>query len=271
MTLAEAGFDHPAFTPLRPLLARLPGDRFPDCEELNRLAEAECSPVRFVLGQAASALDYERAVAEQGLIATRSGSWHDLFNALCWLAFPRSKTALNRVHVSHAFPGGARALPRDRATLLDESGALVLFADAGLAALFLRREWKSLFVQERAHTERSMKVVLLGHALYDKMRTPYKSLTAHALVLQDSECCDDNAALDAKAAAAIAGEAALSPLPLLGVPGWDPRNRSAGFYDDAAVFRPRARVDQRFLSASSSRGSLANIDPPAAASSSREP
>ena len=33
--------------------------------------------------------------------------------------------------------------------------------------------------------------------------------------------------------------AAMTPLPVLGVPGWWPENENFSFYDDSFVFRPR--------------------------------
>jgi hypothetical protein len=57
------------------------------------------------------------------------------------------------------------------------------------------------------------------------------------------------AELDASAAAhfsvaqALASTRSLSPLPVLGVPGWDPANEREAYYDDASQFRPgRAKV-----------------------------
>ena len=32
-----------------------------------------------------------------------------------------------------------------------------------------------------------------------------------------------------------------TPLPLMGIPGWDPGNLNFSFYDDSVVFRPRRR------------------------------
>ena len=51
-------------------------------------------------GGATAALDWERAIAATGCVRLREGSWHDAFNALAWLAFPRTKAALNAVHVA---------------------------------------------------------------------------------------------------------------------------------------------------------------------------
>jgi len=38
---------------------------------------------------------YELHIAQTGEVETRPGNWHDLFNALAWVAFPRRKAAIN--------------------------------------------------------------------------------------------------------------------------------------------------------------------------------
>lgn len=76
-------------------------------DALNRLAawrglvNARRLPLRFVPGEDASALDYERRIHEAGEIACRAhgaGARHDFHNALVWLRFPRLKGAFNQLH-----------------------------------------------------------------------------------------------------------------------------------------------------------------------------
>jgi hypothetical protein len=50
----------------------------------------------------------KNAPGASGEVATRPDNRHDLFNALIWLAFPRSKAAMNRRH-HEALLAGARA------------------------------------------------------------------------------------------------------------------------------------------------------------------
>jgi len=63
------------------------------------------------------------------------------------------------------------------------------------------------------------------------------------------------ARMDADAAAYFADPAALAstktlpPLPVLGVPGWDPANARAEYYDDTAHFRPARVTETRAASA----------------------
>jgi hypothetical protein len=131
------------------------------------------------------ALDYERAIAGRAEIATREGNLHDAFNALAWLRFPRTKAALNTVHVRavEARTANARNRARDAATLLDESGLLLACMDPDLEALLRAHAWRELFWMRRDDVATAMRPLVLGHGLTVKLLSPYRSLTAHALVL----------------------------------------------------------------------------------------
>ena len=194
------------------------------------------------------ALDYERAIAGRGEIATREGNVHDAFNALAWLRFPRAKAALNAVHVRSTGAGAANARDRarDAATLLDESGLLMGCADAGLAALLRRRAWRELFWTRRDEVVRGMRPLVLGHGLAEKLLSPYRALTAHVLLLDmppaPAAAGAVDGALDAMAAAVIAapgfGPDRLTPLPVAALPRWDAEDLGESLFDDLSVFRP---------------------------------
>jgi hypothetical protein len=84
-------------------------------------------------------------------------------------------------------------------------------------------------------------VWVLGHALLDKLRAPYKSVCARTWIVR-APPADGCAAIDAVVAASLDADAlaprALAPLPVLGLPGWWPANGEAAFYNDPSVFRP---------------------------------
>jgi hypothetical protein len=56
-------------------------------------------PIRFVPPGAKDAY-YEIKVFETGRVETRPDSLHDFFNALAWLAFPRTKARINALHAA---------------------------------------------------------------------------------------------------------------------------------------------------------------------------
>lgn len=278
---AGASLDSPAFAPLAPWLARLPaaalaGAHLPGCADLNRLFAAAPSgplcttsgqPLRCILPDELTGLPdepYEARVWRSGEIATRPDNWHDLFNALAWRAFPETKRVINAHHAARMarteWPTSAanpRGTARDVLTLFDEDGIVVPCADAGLAALLTGFRWKELFVERRRDVRQSMDFCIVGHALYDKMRAPFFGVTAKALLVEVDDAyfalptAQRATQLDALIAARLRAPAILqstrnlSPLPVLGIPGWCADNEAPGYYDDVRQFRPGRRVNDR--------------------------
>lgn len=217
------------------------------------------APIRFVpqaRKPAAFEEEYEPRIYLRGEVQTRAENWHDLFNALVWLAFPETKAELNRQHYLAAAPGQGhegsknRGTARDVLTLFDESGVAVVCADEELADLLRDRRWKELFWHHRGLVAERMKFFLFGHSLHEKALQPYIGLTGKgalfpaqagflALPLEEQL-----AALDLQMAAhfsspgALRSTADLCPVPLLGVPGWWPDNKLESFYDNTRYFRP---------------------------------
>jgi hypothetical protein len=275
---AHPGFD--PYRPLRDELLGLPASgwiaRCNRLAEERDLRSATGAPIRFVSGsEAQGALGYEAVIFNEGQVACRSqgrGANHDLHNALVWLTFPAVKATLNRLHVESA-SGRARAPDgderggdrmqrrnsgrgrlRDMATLLDESGLLWLSSAAGLDAQLLARDWRGLLVSSRGQVAVHVRPIVIGHGLLEKLAAPYKSMTAHCVICRRQERPEAVAApagkasqsVDESAAACIAAAFAagrapkLAPLPILGLPGWDPANLDPSYYEDARVFREPA-------------------------------
>jgi len=261
MAARLTALDAPIFTALAPLLGRLPPDRFLRHDELNVLATPAVvsgggAPIRFVPPVAPSrefSAQYEVRIFETGEVQTRPDNWHDLFNALVWLAFPKTKAVLNGHHYGEirARQGERlRGTARDVLTLFDEGGIVVASADAELSSLLRQFRWKELFWRRRAEVLRSMRFYVFGHAIYEKALEPYKGVTAKALMVEvtpdllDAPLERQLAELDARAAdyfsgpQALASTRTLAPLPILGIPGWEPANAREEYYDDRAQFRP---------------------------------
>jgi hypothetical protein len=216
-------------------------------ERLNANAEAagvhteSGKPVRFV-PPAASDPYYEIGVYETGRVATRANNRHDWFNALAWLAFPRTKARINAMHAA-ALPRerGRRGRLRDLLTLFDEGGAIVVCPDAGLEALLRAHQWKALFWHNRARVLAAMRVLVLGHAVLEMALSPWPGITCKALVTGSPEDLDAQAAGWLRALPADATPLALASIPVFGYPGWLPGSDSEAFYDDARYFRPLKR------------------------------
>ena len=231
----------------------------PDGERLNAWSEASGmvsaggAPLRFVV-PGGSGLTYEERIYWLGEIETRPGNWHDAFNALVWLAFPRSKAALNaRHHQAFAAGGGvgqaSRGALRDCLTQFDECGAVVVCSRLDLWQALCRHRWQEVFWTRRAETRRHLRVFVFGHASYDMLRTPHLGLCAKSLLLHvDADWHGQDPAqqlldVDARLAQRFASDFTprprdLQPLPLLGVPGATPDNACAEYYLNTRQFRP---------------------------------
>lgn len=249
--------DTPYFDGIRPLLRELSGSTWPTLSQLNALAvkfairNALGIPIRFVppSADAISAMRYETRIAESGEVPTRD-NWHDLFNALQWIAFPCMKSALNTQHVRLLVAGGAseataRSVARDVLTIFDESGVIVASADQSLLELVRAFKWHELFVDRREEVIARVRFILVGHGLMEKSLAPFIGMTAKAMLLNldgQSTAIDQSVAKWLLNDANISGANHLAPLPLLGIPGWDARSESASFYDNVEYFRPGRRI-----------------------------
>lgn len=248
---------HPCWEDYRCLVERLDLTTFPELAQLNDLLPPGAvsgggAPLQFVPAQTLSGAEYERRIFESGEVSTRENDWHDVFNGLVWCRLPRTKAALNAVHYRnlHRQRDGRRGPRRDALTLLDESGALVVSRTPDLLQALARRDWHSAFVAMRGIWARDARVVICGHALLEKLLDPWKSITAHALLLQvDSappiDGMEFTGRLDAtlgerlEAGGLCNAPCDLSPVPLAGIPGWSPDGpQDAEFYADESVFRP---------------------------------
>lgn len=240
-----------------PLLEKLEGEQITPCEQLNALLpeglKSETGkPIRFVPSTELDDGPYEQRIYTTGQVSTRPDNWHDLFNALVWMRFPRIKIAMNTLHF-HNWPeqtDGTRGQVRDALTLFDECGVIVFSRRRDLLDALAGRRWTDAFTAEDFRNEVGLSIS--GHAMLEKYLAPYKSMTAKALLVQTGPAFPELSReemlvrLDREisermlAGTLMTKPACLTPLPLAGVPGWWPEDeqKDPGFYDDATVFRP---------------------------------
>lgn len=236
------------FDAVRPWRARLGGE--PTLQGLNALAEeaglrtAGGHALRFVPPAAADPY-YEVKVFETGCVQTRPDSLHDLFNALAWLAFPRTKARINAMHAAEIpREQGRRGRLRDLLTIFDEGGAVVS-APPALRDLLEEFSWKELFWERRADVLRSMKVHVLGHAVLEQALEPRPGITCKVIFAPyaTNEAADPDTCAEAwlRSLPPQATPREMPPLPIFGYPGWHAENGTAGFYEDERYFRPFRR------------------------------
>lgn len=254
----------PLFASLHPALQHFVGKPFPDLAAWNLLLDRHYPgirvhsghPLRFVAqgqGRLAFESQYEPRCYLNGEVQTREHNWHDLFNALVWLIFPKAKAAINTRHyqaLKSAHDGHSqRGKVRDMATLLDESGVIVVSADKSLSNLLQGFQWKELFWQRRQQVNEAMGFYVFGHGLYEKMLQPYIGMTGQGLLLDVEQeffswpLVEQLAHVDHRVAEYLANPAhcsstrELQPVPLLGVPGWSAENEQESYYDNTNYFR----------------------------------
>lgn len=200
---------------------------------------------------------YEEFIFAQKQIPTRAANWHDLFGALIWILFPKTKALLNQLHMAEIAQHGQkqRSPLRNKLTLLDECGILVALEPAALAHAPLLREhqWQSSFWQQRTAWGQYIRPVVFGHAIYEMATQPFIGLTAKSWFIEvptgfsQWPLTDAYTFLDEKLAGQIANTAALldnqqlTPLPVLGIPGWYEANEQQLFYTNTEYFRPRRK------------------------------
>lgn len=250
------------FAPLRAVGSRLPEIGWPDPDLLNALADdagrvvnAQGLRVRFVpqVPKSKTFRDgFEPRIYLKGEVQLRPLDGHDLFNALVWMRFPTTKAVINARHYESLSIGetGNRPPARDALTLFDEEGVAVLSDDDALLDLVREFRWKELFWKRREAVARQMRFFLFGHALYHKALNPFIGMTGKAVLLKvpdafaqlplNSQIAEADRLLAARLwdRDRMRHGRELSPLPVLGVPGWWAGNEQESFYDNTAYFRP---------------------------------
>lgn len=240
-------------------------DQFIQPDELNRLATVvgagQWRGPTFVAESDIVSGDsryYEQIVAQDFAVPTRQYNWHDLFNALIWLQFPETKAYLNHLHITDIDSYGVhpRTARRHRLTHFDECGVILainensLVQGNSLLEALASHSWDTAFTGMRDEWGKTVTPFIFGHANLEMLLTPFIGLTGKWLAVKVSAGFENMplakqlSHLDMSLKARIQHladfelEPLLCPLPLLGVPGWHPRQDQA-FYADKDYFRPR--------------------------------
>jgi len=256
----------PVFEPLRVHGGGVFDTAWPDVDDFQSLLDRRDPRVRVASGEALRIVrqgrkpatfqeKYEARLYLKGELQVRRDHWHDYFNVLVWLAFPRAKAALNARHYSALEAQRAAGAPnrgpaQDALTLFDEGGVIVASSDGDLLQMVRDFRWKELFWHNRERLLARARFFLFGHALYEKMLRPFTGVTGRGILL-DAEpellaapLREQLAVIDGRVAvrlsdpARLAATRELAVVPVLGVPGWCADNESETYYDDSDYFRP---------------------------------
>lgn len=247
-------FEHPLFAELAPWARWLRRSDWPSLDEINRELVARTagsagsgrSPVQLVEQTpdlTRDRLHFEVRIRERGQIATRIGCWHDLFNALVWLAQPAIKRALNARQANDVLLAGPSQRTRAQCALthFDEAGVVLILREADRLSRWDRHDWQGLF---HGLATDDYAVVIVGHALYEHGLVEGKLVVGKALAVIDPTPRASAPEVASRIAEAIENKTALTdpqqlrPLPLMGLPGWHPRSQEPEFLREADCFRP---------------------------------
>lgn len=262
----------PCVTALLSEVNLLNENAFPSAQQLNRVVQRFQPKWQGPTFKGQSAFPatesryYETIIGEDNVVPTREDNWHDLFNALIWVQFPKAKSLLNALHIKDIanFGTNPRTARRNRITHFDECG-VVLAIEAGdsfsktenvskaelnqfLASLAMH-EWHEVFIQQRDKWGKCVTPFIFGHANLEMMLSPFIGLTGKWLAVAvpsgfskldpwqqrsvlDNALVERIVQLDNFQQAPI-----LKPIPLLGVPGWH-QDQTLDFYNNKEYFRP---------------------------------
>ena len=227
---------------------------YPDIGWLN-----QCLPLSGISFVDNAALEqdgryYEEYIYATRQVPTRKDNWHDFFGALIWCLFPKTKALLNKLHIAEIKTHGLkqRSKLRNKLTLLDECGVVLCLEPGAVehAQLLRQHQWQHSFVMQRPDWWQRIRPVIFGHAIYEMATAPFIGLTAKALFIEVPDGFSQwpvrevYTYLDSMLLAQINGgilleKTQLTPLPVLGVPGWYQANNDNGFYHNTDYFRPQ--------------------------------
>ncbi|WP_337881272.1 DUF3025 domain-containing protein [Rheinheimera sp.] len=240
--------------------------QFPDCRQLTQWLHQQTGLTdwRFV-DQSVLEQDgryYEDFIFDTRQIPLRANNWHDLFGALIWCLFPATKQQINRLHRTELQAHGqkVRSKIRHKLTLLDECGVVLCLTpeQAELAQWLRQHQWQKAFYQQR-DLWTQLKPMIFGHANYEMATRPFIGLTAKLWLLEidadrqqefDTErysFVDELLAKQLAKPEQLLNHQQLSPLPLLGVPGWF-AGQDLAFYQDTSYFRPKRQQTEQGVS-----------------------
>lgn len=241
--------------------------QFPNAQGLNDLlAQQSTKPnVNFVcqtdidrnMVETQSNHYYELIIAQQQQVPTRPNSWHDLFNGLVWLQFPKTKRLLNQWHVQDITEFGLtpRTTRRNNLTHFDECGVVLAVNenDQYLVELLAQHRWHEAFVVNRHKWGNQLEAFVFGHANYEMLLDPFIGLTGKwfAIRVDDDfftlnlhekrEVLDQKMVNQLSQSNVMSLKRPLLPMPLLGIPSWHSDNQNSEFYQNVDYFRPLNR------------------------------
>lgn len=203
--------------------------------------------------------NYEQDVYLRRNVCTRKENWHDFFNNVTWILYPKTKWAIiQRIYQENADkpPTQARTQRQNLLAHFDECGMIFCSDRPSLFHEVKTHAWKKLFF-ETADLKAHAWPLIFGHGLFEKAKNPYIGMTGKCFFLEVTTpffalpMLRRISYVDIKMAEWILSvdfpekPKALHPFPMLGWPDWHAQNRDPAFYDNHHYFRPLPTVSNR--------------------------
>lgn len=253
-------FSSPIFASLQTCQSFIEFKHWPSLQDYNRLNANKSilnkmgKLITFVSSNKSNEfhLQYEPRIYLSSEVQTRTQNWHDFFNAMVWLTFPKTKAILNEKQyfaLRERLPHNKIRTPLENAlTLFDENGAIVISDNAELLELLKNFKWHELFWLNRDKVIKHMRFYIFGHSVYEKALRPYIGMTASSLLFHvENEFFKhdmveqiywiDRLIEKFFAEGVNVTSDLLEPLPVLGIPGWYKDNEQELFYANKKYFR----------------------------------
>jgi len=246
---------HVAFAPLAKVTPLVNYSYWPSIEDYNKYASeffnANDQLIKFCCQPTNENQHYEEKIFTTGLVNTRLNNWHDFFNYCSWQAFPKTKSLINYFQYTDLKTQSFKLTRTKRQNHLahfDECGVIILFSDDELMNMVKQHQWKTLFWDNRARVQSHMQFIVFGHAIYEKLISPYIGLTGKGIFIKVSDSsfakkerlslpCLDELLYQKLKDLPRETQDKLQPIPLLGIPGWSDNASNKKFYDDKNYFR----------------------------------
>lgn len=228
---------------------------WPQVEDYNVIAKEQRNRISFIAQH--SEARYEWEIYHRRRVMTRECSWHDFFNNLTWLSFPKLKWAIVK-KVCEEFPSETVKVRNSRQNLLahfDECGMVICSDKSSIFDDIKAFRWKKLFF-ETPFLQQHCLPVLMGHGMLEKALNPYIGMTAKAILLQvpsdffalsgmaQLKYVDEEIANFIQSPEFPNSPQALQPFPILGWPTWHQENQQECFYENTNYFRTQRMLKE---------------------------
>lgn len=202
--------------------------------------------------QDSAEIQYEKRIYGWHQIPTRLQCWHDFFNNLTWLCWPKLKRAIIEKSIGSPKLSTARTALQNTLAHFDECGVILVSTEESHFKSLQNFEWQQFFQAPEITTQ--VKPVLIGHGILEKCLNPYIGVTAKGVFLKapqgffeltleaQHQYIDNEMAEYIQSDDFPTNPRHLQPFPFLGWPHWYDKQDDT-FYNNTAYFRQPRNIE----------------------------